>query len=113
MVWRGLGFYVFGIVFLTSLVAETLTIATFDKHYWEIHSWPFGLAMIVAGGLIWITDKVLSKRPVRHLVDEKSGERITLGEKHDFFFISMKWWSFIVAAFGLAFIVAGWTPSTF
>ena len=101
IVWRGWGVLVIVIVFACSLAANFLSNAIAGKAYWDSRFWPLALAMVLAGGLIWIAGMILSQRPARNLVDEKTGERVTLAGTHDFFFLRMKWWGPIVAVLGI------------
>jgi len=85
IVWRGWGILVAILIFGTSLAANELAIFFGGKGYWETHAWPFGCAMIVAGVFIWIADALLSKKPTRTLVDEKTGQKFVLDKTPTFF----------------------------
>lgn len=62
-------------------------------------------------GLIWITDLYFfPKGPGRVLRDEKTGERVTLANRNDFFFIPMKWWGLISAVAGVAIFATNTVP---
>ena len=109
-IWRGWGILVLLIVFLISLAGNLLCDLLAGKGYWELHSWPFASALLVAGGLIWAVDSYLSKKPERTLVDEKTGQRVTLVHKSDFFFIRMRWWGLISAAAGVLIFITNTVP---
>lgn len=109
-IWRGWGILVLLIVFLSSLAGNLLCNLLGGKGYWELHSWPFASALLVAGGLIWAVDSYLSKKPERTLVDEKTGQRVTLVHKNDFFFIRMRWWGLISAAAGVLIFITNTVP---
>jgi len=65
-IWRGAGILVPVIAFVCSLLAELITRdLSGGKEYWDTHSTPFSLAMLVAGGLIWAMDSYLYRNPGR------------------------------------------------
>ena|ERR1700730_13879354 len=109
-IWRGWGILVLLIVFLSSLAGNLLCDLLAGKGYWELHSWPFASALLVAGGLIWAVDSYFSKKPERTLVDEKTGQRVTLVHKNDFFFVRMRWWGLISAAAGVLIFITNTVP---
>jgi hypothetical protein len=100
-IWRGWGVLVLFTVFLTSLAANLATNILAGRDYRNTHAWPLASALIVAGGLIWMTDFYFFRKAARVLVDEKTGERVTLASRNDFFFITMKWWGLISAGAGI------------
>ena len=92
-IWRGAGILVPVIAFACSLIGELLTRNLGGNEYWDTHSYPLSMALLVAGGLIWATDSYLFRHPGRILRDEQTGERVLLAPKHDFFFMRMRWWT--------------------
>ena len=73
-IWRGWGVLVLFIVFLVSLIANFAANIFGGNGYWNTHAWPLASALIIAGGLIWMTDLYFFRRPGKVLVDEKTGE---------------------------------------
>jgi hypothetical protein len=112
IVWRGWGFAVALIVLVACIVANLLANTLGGKGYFEAHAWPLASALIIAGPLIWLTDILLSRGPSRVLVDEKTGERVALAKKHDFFFIPMRWWGAVVAVIGIVLLVTRHAPGS-
>jgi hypothetical protein len=110
IIWRGWGALVFFIIFIVSLAANFVANILGGNGYWNTHGWPLASALIIAGGLIWIIDLYLFKKPGRVLVDEKTGERVTLANNNDFFFIPMKWWGPISAAADILILATNWVP---
>ena len=110
-IWRGWGFLVPLIAFLCTLSGELIAKILGGEGYWETHSYPLSMALLVAGGLIWGTDLYLFRNPAgRVLRDEQTGERVLFVRKHDFFFLRMRWWSLVCVGFAIAIFVANWTP---
>jgi hypothetical protein len=109
-IWRGWGVLVLFIVFLVGLIANFAANILGGKDYWNTHAWPLASALIIAGGLIWMTDLYFFKKPGRTLVDEKTGERVTLLNRNDFFFIPMKWWGLISAGAGIIILATNTVP---
>jgi hypothetical protein len=55
-IWRGRGFLVPLIAFLCSLGAELIAKSLGGEGYWETHTYPLSMALLVAAGLIWGAD---------------------------------------------------------
>jgi hypothetical protein len=110
IVWRGWGGLVALLVFLSSLIANFLSNILGGTGYWESHSLPLASALFFAGGLIWVADSYFSKKPARTLVDEKTGERVLLTNRNDFFFIRMRWWGLISAGSGILILITNTVP---
>lgn len=111
-IWRGAGILVPVIAFLCSLLAEVITRDLSSKEYWDTHSTPFSLAMLVAGGLIWALDSYLYRNPDRVLIDEQTGERLLLSPRHDFFFLRKRWWGLVCVIAAVVVLFARWTPGS-
>jgi hypothetical protein len=109
-IWRGRGFLVPPIAFLCSLGAELIAKSLGGEGYWETHSYPLSMALLVAAGLIWGADLYLFRNPGRILRDEQTGDRFLFVPKHDLFFLRMRWWSLVCVGFAIAIFVANWTP---
>jgi hypothetical protein len=77
-IWRGWGFLVPLIAFLCSLSAQLIAKNLGGEGYWETHSFPLSMALLVAGGLIWAIELYLFRNPGRILRDEETGERVSL-----------------------------------
>jgi hypothetical protein len=101
-IWRGYGFLVPLIAFFCSLSAQLLANDLGGEGYWETHSYPVAVALIVAGGLIFGTDFFLYRNPGHILRDEQTGQRVLFAPKHDFFFLRMRWWSLVCVGLGIA-----------
>lgn len=111
IIWRGFGVVIVAIVFGCSLVAQLLcNAATGSSRYWEAHAWPFGTAVMAAGGVTWCVARLLSRRPRRVLVDEASGRRVEINKPHDLFFIPVRYWALILLAAGAAVILTNAAP---
>ena len=110
-VWRGWGIVVVFIAFLCSLVAELITRGLAGRGYWETHSYPLAMALLGAAALIWWADgRLYARGDKRTLVDEKTGERVTLAPRHELFFVRMKWWSLVCAGVAMAVLLMNWVP---
>ncbi|MEZ5856191.1 MAG: hypothetical protein R3D67_16110 [Hyphomicrobiaceae bacterium] len=112
IIWRGWGLIVLVITFGCSLIAQLLTDQLLGSAYWNAHAWPFGVAMIVAGGVVWLFSQVLGRGPPRTLVDEQTGERVVVLPRHDLFFVPIKWWAVLLPGIGIGVILFGWTPGS-
>lgn len=111
-IWRGWGVLVLFIIFMTSLAANLAANILGGSGYWNAHGWPLASALIIAGALIWMTNSYFFKKPGRVLVDERTGERVTLSNNNDFFFVPMKWWGLISASAGILILATNWVPGS-
>jgi hypothetical protein len=113
LIWRGWGFLVPLITFLCSLAAELVTNGLGGEGYWKNHSYPLSIALLCAGGMIWWADAILATRyHERRLVDDKTGERVILVPRHDFFFVRVKWWGLVCAGFAVAVLLMNAVPGS-
>ena len=106
IIWQGKGWLVAVIIFGCSLAANLLTNQiTGSEEYWDQTLIPFAGSLLVAGVICWFVGVYLKKGPTRVLVDEATGERVTLGPKHTLFWIPFKWCG-VVAIVGSAVVIA-------
>ncbi|HWY26659.1 MAG TPA: hypothetical protein VNY97_01915 [Candidatus Angelobacter sp.] len=108
--WRGKGVLVIVVAFGSSLVANLLADHFGGPGYWDRHGWPMAAAFGVAAMLLWSIDSLFLDTPPRILTDQNTGERVTLVARNDFFFISIRSWSLILAGLGLLILVTRWSP---
>jgi hypothetical protein len=110
MIWRGYGVTVVPVVFASSLIANLVAILIGGRGYWETHGWPFAVSLGVAGIVLWVMDAFLAKRRPRILVDEATGERLEVGNRHEFLFICTGWWAVVLAGLAIWILLSGWSP---
>ena len=92
IVWQGKGWLVVVIVFACGLAATFLTgWITGSDTYWMESVQPFAASLLVAGVVSWFVGVGLERAPPRLLVDEASGQKFALQEKHTVFWIPVKW----------------------
>lgn len=62
------------------------------------------LGMLVAAALVYGLHLALEKSyPPRVVIDKETGKEINLVPKHDFFFIPVKYWPYVLGALGILF----------
>ena len=107
IIWSGWGFLVAVIVFGASLTMEFVTEAVFrDDRLYQTHAWPLALALALSGGIIWTLGNYLHARGARTVIDKSTGQELTIGARHTFFFISMRYWGPLLLALSiLPFVV--------
>jgi hypothetical protein len=54
---------------------------------------------------VWVLSQQLAKRPVRTVIDKATGQELTLGERHDLFFVPLRYWPGILLVAGVALAV--------
>jgi len=99
MIWSGWGFLVAVIVFGASLAMELVTEALVgDDRFYQVQAWPLALALALSGVLIWGVGKYLHARGARVVIDKATGQELTIGGQHRFFFIPMHYWGPVLIA---------------
>ncbi|MCA1858119.1 hypothetical protein LE190_19610 [Massilia oculi] len=109
LVWRGFGILV--VVFLslcflgTEIAAEQLWGKSSPA---MVRSVIVPVALLLAAVLVYLLHLVLARYAgARVHVDEATGERYTLREAHDLFFVPVKYWPMILGAGGALMLVFG------
>ena len=106
LIWRGYGIF----VVILAIAGHTASIMASEY----ILGSPLPLAyrpalqltaMLVAAGLVYGLHVVIQRtnRP-RIVIDKATGQELTLIEKHDLFFIPVKFWAYIIGMVGLFLI---------
>jgi len=107
IIWRGYGWLVAVIVFVSSLIANLVFNATHGKGYYEHHKWPVALALLCAGMACWLLGNALRKRSDRIAVDKATGKEFVVNQSsHTLFFVPMHYWGPILAAISVVLVVA-------
>ena len=101
IIWSGRGWCVPLIAFACVLAAEVISegIAGNDTYYQE-HGAPMLVALILAGVAVWALAEKWKAEPTRILVDQATGEKVSLKRTDSLFFIPIWYWSFILCAVG-------------
>jgi hypothetical protein len=99
IIWRGWGFLVAVFIFGASLAMELVTEWMMgDDDFYQKEAWPLALAFVVAGVVTWFVGKWLNTRGGRVVIDEATGQKLTIGSSHTFFFIPMHYWGVVLIA---------------
>ena len=107
-IWRGFGVAVVGLTFVMLLLTELGVERAFsDDSYYQDHGWPKLFAFVLAAGLVWVLSSYFESRPPRLVVDQKTGETLVLMNRHDLFFIPLKYWPAILIVLGVAIMIFG------
>jgi hypothetical protein len=108
IVWRGFGVAVVGLTFVALLLTELGVEGFFaNDAYYQEHGWPKLLALVAAAGLVWLLSKQLEKRPAQVVIDKQTGHEIALKNKHDLFFVPLRYWPTILVVGGFAIMIFG------
>jgi hypothetical protein len=108
IIWRGWGFLVAVFAFGASLVTELVTESmTGDDHFYQREAWPLALACVVAGIVTWFVGKKLQARGARVVIDKATGQELTIGDSHTFFFVPMHYWAVVLIALAALPFVLG------
>jgi hypothetical protein len=108
IIWSGWGFLVIVIAFGVSLAIEVVSEALAgDDRFYQTHSWPMALALVLSGLIVWGLGKYLYARGARVVIDKASGQELTIGGKHTFFFIPMHYWGPVLIALSVLPFILG------
>ena len=103
LIWRGWGWLVpigtFLLALLTQLVVEGLGGEYTGSDYLP------PAVVLIAGIGNFVLGQRLNGQPARSLVDEKTGERVELKPRHDFFFLRMEWWGIAMAVGAVIWLI--------
>ena len=107
-IWRGFGVLVVVLTFVMLLLTELSVERLFsDDSYYQEHGWPKLFAFVLAAAVVWVVSSYFESRPPRIVVDQKTGETLALQNRHDLFFIPLKYWPPILVVIGIAIMVFG------
>lgn len=79
IIWRGWGIVAIPVFMVCLLLANLLFNAVAGPEYWDTHTWPFLLGLLLAGAALY-------------------GVGSLLGDGHDLFFIPIKMWAALCGA---------------
>jgi len=100
--WQGLGFLGVVIPVAVALLTNFLLDAIFGHGFYSSHNYSILIAMTVSALIVWfVGEKLNNSEQDRILIDQETGEKVILKNKHTFFFISLKWWALGYIIFGL------------
>ena len=69
-----------------------------DDRFYQAQAWPLALALALSGVIIWGLGKYLHARGARVVIDKATGQELTIGGQHRFFFIPMHHWGPVLIA---------------
>jgi hypothetical protein len=67
--------------------------------------WGLGVGVMLAGGATHVLNWFLYREPARVLVDTSSGEEVRVEGSHSLYFVSTRYWTFILAGLGLVLVL--------
>lgn len=105
IVWQGFGFLV-GVVGLAVLAATQYAVNALTKNdlYYQAHGWPKLLGLWLTAAAIFGIARYFDSRPGKVVIEKDTGREIVLRQAHSFFFIPMKYWTFVLLALGIVFL---------
>lgn len=106
IIFSGCGFLVgvigFGSFLVTEVVSERMTQ---NSDYYQQTPQMIFVAGAIAAVLTIGLNKLLSLKKKRVVIDKETGEEFELGGNHSFFFIPVKWWSYLFFILGVVFML--------
>lgn len=105
LVWRGWGILV--ILLTVACMFGTQVIMNAALGTGAYQEWMAGVALLLAAIPVWLIGRRLNGRPGRTLVDQATGQQVTLRARHDLFFITMEYWAPLLAVAGVLLLLLG------
>jgi hypothetical protein len=103
---RGFGMAVVGLTFVALVLTELgVESALSDEQYYQNHGWPKLLGFTVGAALVWLLSNYFERRPARVVIDKETGHELTLRDKHDLFFVPLRYWPAILVLAGVGFLI--------
>jgi len=106
IIWQGLGAYVFVIPFFLWLgfhFVARVVLGVDDVAQGLVIN---GLALLASSPIVYVIAHRLAAQPGREMIDEATGQEITLRQEHTFFFVPMRYWAVLFAFVGAVLVIA-------
>jgi hypothetical protein len=113
IVWRGWGILVVVLAAVPLLVVQLAVDVVLGHGYYVSHGWPKFVALAQAAMLVWMFARVLDSRPGRVVVDQQTGQQLTLGGGDHLFFLPVRYWPALLLLAGIGFGFFGPTSLAF
>lgn len=102
IIWKGYGFLVLVIAVAISAIVSVI----FGK-MGSTENMGAAIGALIAAGVIWFMgNKLNSPAKSRTMVDKQTGQEVVFAPSHSLFFIKMQYWAFIVGAIGVLMLVS-------
>lgn len=104
IIWNGRGFLIAVIIFASLMGTQVVAgKVTNQPDYYQTHTWLIGVGLAVAGLFILLVRGWLFPMHGQTMIHPKTGESFRLGRDHGLFFISVKWWPWLLLLGGAGF----------
>ena len=102
IIWQGLGILVPAMAIGISLIFNFAIGAIMgDDQYYLSHGWPKLVSLWLAAAVIYGMARMLDSVPAKVLIEKDTGREIVMRQRHSFFFIPVKYWSFFCFGLGI------------
>ncbi|PEW71395.1 UNVERIFIED_ORG: hypothetical protein EDC93_103606 [Bacillus cereus] len=106
IIWSGWGFLVAIIVIINTLLGKVIFGSiTGDATYFQDHSWPMAIMLIISGVMSWYLGKYINKPNGKVYIDAETGEKVMFNKKHSLFFIKMEYWGPILGVIAIVTLI--------
>ena len=113
VVWQGYGFLVALIPLVLGLGAAFAADAIWGPGTIQRHGrLIYGAVALISGGLLFLLERRLSRRPKRVQVDKDTGSEVVLEDSHTLWFIPLRFWAALLAVGGSLAILLGLTAGS-
>lgn len=104
IIWKGKGFIIALVAFFSLLVTELSVEYLFsNEQYYQEHGWPKLFGFWLTAIITYALSLTFLKTHKRLVVDQKTGEKITLSNSPTLFFIDIKYLPIVFFVLGVVF----------
>ncbi|MGF1571303.1 MAG: hypothetical protein ACFCVD_25045 [Nodosilinea sp.] len=112
IIWSGWGILAIIIPAIAVVLIELLAKFVFGEGAdQQNNEWLLALGLLIASPIVWLVGHRLNRAPPRQLVDQTTGETVTLRKRHAMFFIKLEYWAFVFIAIAAALVINGCQPA--
>ena len=101
VIWKGFGIVVPIVAVAGWAVSQIAVDASLGADYYEKHAWPKTIACMVIGCLLWSLGTWMNRPDDEESANLRPGAVPRQQEVHDFFFVPVQYWAFVMVAFGV------------
>jgi len=105
-IWNGFGFIVPIITFTCAVICQILLDKIFGQNYYSTSTWGISFSFLISSAICWILGTRGLKTKEKIVIDKETNEEIVLTRSHSFFFIPIKYWSYILVVIAVLVFVS-------
>lgn len=101
LVWTRLGFLIPIIFIAIAIIIFSISSSIFTQEYIESARWLFSLMFLISGIIYWFLGNLLNNKKSKKMIDPQTNRVVFIKKRHNFFFIPIQYWLFIMIIIGI------------